>query len=165
MQIDEVQNLAGDALSHLLTILGDVLEATTDAVDVTGQPVTSHLPVLVQLFGLPSFPERAAAAAATFSPRFATAYLEPFTDSEVQAVLTLEFADGYPVLSDDGPAEVYMGRGAIVRFYRSAPPCRHSSPAPPAPGPRWMLRRLTGRSRPPTDRQAVSTATHAAAPG
>ncbi len=106
IRVDEVQNLSGDPLSQLLTLLGDLLEHRVAAVDVTGARVEEHLPVAVMLSGLPQFSQRAADAGATFSRRFATTYLEPFTDEEVRASLTYAFGEGFEVLTDAGPAVV-----------------------------------------------------------
>lgn len=106
IRVDEVQNLAGDPLSQLLTLLGDVLERRLAATDVTGAVVERYAPVAVLLSGLPQFPERAAEAGATFSRRFATTHLEPFTDEEVRAALAFAFGDGFEVLTDEGPAQV-----------------------------------------------------------
>ena len=106
LRVDEVQNLAGDRLSQLLTLLGDLLEQRSPTTDVTGQVVEEYLPVIVLLSGLPQFPERAAEAGATFSRRFATTYLQPFDDDEVRAALTYAFADGFEVLTAQGPARV-----------------------------------------------------------
>ena len=117
VRVDEVQNLSGAGLSQLLTILGDALEMQLPATDVTGNRVMEYAPVVVLLSGLPAFPERAAAAGATFSRRFATTYLDPFTDDEVRAALAFAFADGYEVLTDDGPALVHLevaAREALV---------------------------------------------------
>ena len=65
------------------------------------------------LSGLPGFVQQAEDAGATFSRRFATWYLEPFTDDEMRAALTYAFADGYDVLGDDGPATVHLHRAAM----------------------------------------------------
>lgn len=117
LRVDEVQNLRGDALSQLLTLLGDLLEATTTASDVTGSRVELYQPVAVLLSGLPSFASAAADAGATFTRRFATTYLQPFSDEEVRAALTFAFDDGYEVLGEDGPARVHLAvaaREAII---------------------------------------------------
>jgi len=112
IRVDEVQNLAGDPLSQLLTLLGDVLERQVPSIDATGVRVTRSLPVVVLLSGLPHFPERASAAGATFTRRFATTYLQPFTDDEVRAALALAFHDGFEVLTDDGRAAVGLESAA-----------------------------------------------------
>lgn len=112
IRVDEVQNLSGDSLSQLLTLLGDVLERRLPATDATGVSVERYAPVVVLLSGLPQFPERAADAGATFSRRFATTYLEPFDDDEVRAALTFAFEDGLRVLTDDGPALVALETAA-----------------------------------------------------
>ena len=106
VRVDAVQNLTGDALSQLLTLLGDLLERRLPATDVTGARTERYVPVVVLLSGLPQFPERAAEAGATFSRRFATTYLEPFDDDEVRAALTFAFQDGFEVLADGGPVKV-----------------------------------------------------------
>ncbi|WP_370324491.1 ATP-binding protein [Euzebya sp.] len=112
IRVDEVQNLAGDELSQLLTVLGDLLEARVPASTATGEEVEEYLPVVVLLSGLPQFAQQAEDAGVTFSRRFATAFLEPFTDDEVRAALTFAFADGYPVVGDSGPTSVLMERRA-----------------------------------------------------
>lgn len=113
LRVDEVQNLAGTDLSQLLTVLGDLLEATHPTRTALGEQVEAHLPVVLLLSGLPEFSQRAAEAGATFSRRFATYELQPFEDEEVRAALTLAFGDGYEVLGEDGPVRVGMTRDAV----------------------------------------------------
>jgi hypothetical protein len=117
VRVDEVQNLSGDPLSQLLTVLGDLLESTTTITDAAGAPAERFDPVVVLLSGLPSFAARAADAGATFARRFATTYLRPFTDEEVRAGLVYAFDDGFEVLGEDGPTSVHLAdaaREAIV---------------------------------------------------
>lgn len=113
LRVDEVQNLTGEALSQLLTVLGDLLEASTPTRTPLGEQVQAHLPVAVLLSDLPEFSQRAADAGATFSRRFATFELEPFDDEEVRAALALAFTEGLEVLGEEGPARVGMTRDAI----------------------------------------------------
>ncbi len=113
IRIDEIQNLSGDPLSQLLTILGDALEATTTSRGPAGDTHVRHRPLIVLLSGLPSFTKQAADAGATFARRFATAYLEPFDDLEIRAALRFTFDDGFDVLTDDGPAKVHIEDAAI----------------------------------------------------
>lgn len=116
VRVDEVQNLNGDGLSQLLTILGDLLERNVRVVGPGDVETTVYLPVLVLLSGLPVFARQAADAGATFSRRFATTYLEPFTDDEVRAGLAYAFDDGYEVLGDDGPGQVFLAESARERL-------------------------------------------------
>lgn len=112
IRIDEIQNLTGDPLSQLLTLLGDLLEHRVETTTALKERVQVYLPVIVLLSGLPQFAQQTADAGATFSRRFATSFLEPFTDEEVRAALTFAFADGYGVLTDDGPIRVPMQHAA-----------------------------------------------------
>lgn len=124
IRVDEVQNLAGDPLSQLLTLLGDLLETTTATTDPAGQPARRHLPVLVLLSGLPTFSARAAEAGATFTRRFATTFLRPFSDEEVRAGLVYAFADGYQVLGEDGPVTIDLAdaaREALIEVCQGDP--------------------------------------------
>lgn len=124
IRVDEVQNVAGDPLSQLLTLLGDLLEATATATDPAGQPARRHLPALVLLSGQPTFSARAAEAGATFTRRFATTFLRPFSDEEVRAGLVYAFANGYQVLGDDGPATVDLAdaaREALIQVCQGDP--------------------------------------------
>ncbi|CAN5375771.1 hypothetical protein BH23ACT9_BH23ACT9_39830 [soil metagenome] len=117
IRVDEVQNATGDGLSQLLTLLGDLLEHQVTAT-VLGEQVQQHLPVIVLLSGLPQFAQQAADAGATFSRRFATFDLEPFTDDEVRAALTFAFAEGVEVLTEAGPDRVMLQHGAIDALVR-----------------------------------------------
>lgn len=112
IRVDEVQNLSGEPLSQLLTLLGDLLEARVATTTTLGERVEEFLPVVVALSGLPQLAQQAEVAGVTFSRRFATFFLDPFTDEEVRAGLTFAFNDGYGVLTDDGPASVTMQRAA-----------------------------------------------------
>lgn len=112
IRVDEVQNLSGAPLSQLLTLLGDVSEMRLAATDVTGAEIEQYAPVAVLLSGLPHFPQQASDAGATFSRRFATTYLEPFTDQEVRAALVFAFNDGFEVLTDEGPQLVGLQAAA-----------------------------------------------------
>lgn len=110
LRVDEVQNLRGDELSQLLTVIGDLLEARTVVRGADGKDHLEYHPVIVLLSGLPGFPGHAADAGATFSRRFATTYLEPFSDDEVRAGLAYAFDEGFEVLTDDGPGRVHFDR-------------------------------------------------------
>src|SRR5690606_3038983 len=112
IRVDEVQNLGGDALSQLLTLLGDLLEATSVATDATGARIQVYDPVMVLLSGLPAFATAAADAGATFTRRFATTYLQPFSDEEVRAGLAIAFDEGFEVLAEDGPVRVHLAVAA-----------------------------------------------------
>ncbi len=114
LRIDEVQNAADlDGLSQLLTALGDALDATTSERDAAGIERERLLPLAVYLSGLPDFSTLATQAGATFARRFRTEELEPLGESDLRAALRPFTAEGWPVLTDDGPSTVHMEAGAV----------------------------------------------------
>jgi hypothetical protein len=114
LRIDEVQNIGRPgALSQLLTVVGDVLEATRQRRDVAGIVREDALPIAIYLSGLPDFSRHAADAGATFSRRFRTTELEPLTELDVREALHPFTAEGWRVLGPDGPLDVVMADGVV----------------------------------------------------
>ena len=85
LRLDELQNADDTQRSALLTAIGDLLERTTE-LDLPGQELSVHLPVLVYITGLPDLLNRATNVD-TFRRRFDTRKLSLFVDSEVTSSL------------------------------------------------------------------------------
>lgn len=88
VHLDELQNLADDALmSQLLVSLGDAL-AHEETVEVPGGRAEVVLPLVVFLTGLPEFADTATSrVGATFARRFQTTLLDPISDDDLRASL------------------------------------------------------------------------------
>ncbi len=108
VRVDEVQNVPRVALSQLLTLLGDALEATVTETDVAGVSRRLQLPLLVYLSGLPDFRDRVGQAGATFARRFKTFELDYLDEAELREALIPFTTTGWPLLTDAGPATVHM---------------------------------------------------------
>jgi len=113
IRVDEVQHLRGPALSQLLTILGDVLNEEVVERDAAGLERAWKLPVAVYLSGLPEFAVRASEARTTFARRFKPLELEPLEEVDLRQALAPFATDGWPVLTDDGPAAVHLEPTAL----------------------------------------------------
>lgn len=113
LRIDEVQNATTPGLSRLLTLLADVTEATVSELDVTGTRRERVLPLVVLVSGLPDFRDRAAEAGSTFARRFKIHELELLDEAALRTALHAFTADGWPVLTDEGPRAVHMAPEAV----------------------------------------------------
>ncbi len=114
VRVDEVQNVTDAAmLSQLLTALGDALDATSEVTDPAGLVRRPVLPIAIYLSGLPDFGRAAAEAGATFSRRFRVWELEALTEPEMRAALHPFTSEGWPLLTDDGPASVHLAPEAV----------------------------------------------------
>lgn len=114
LRIDEIQNVTSpEALSQLLTVLGDALEATVPRVDAGGIRREDALPLAVYVSGLPDFHDLAAAAGATFSRRFRTLELEPLEEADLREALRPFTTDGWPLLGEAGEVRVVMDEEAV----------------------------------------------------
>lgn len=114
IHLDEVQNVADEGhLSQLLVAFGDVLAHDEPETAPSGQRVTSALPVMVYLTGLPEFHDLASSrTGATFARRFATTVLGPLSDDDVRGALRPFVHVGWPVLGPDGETSVSMTQAA-----------------------------------------------------
>lgn len=113
LRIDEVQQLSGHQLSQVLTVLGDALNEEVEERDAAGIARQRKLPLLVYLSGLPEFSLRANAARTTFSRRFKLLDLEPLEEADLREALAPFTGDGWPVLTDEGPARVHFASDAV----------------------------------------------------
>lgn len=119
LRIDEVQNTTDrDALSQLLIAFGDALAHEDQSTDAAGNPHQQVLPLAVYLTGLPDFLDVARSAGATFARRFEPVELEPLTDAEIDTALAPFRRYGFEVLTDEGPAAVFMQDDAIATLER-----------------------------------------------
>lgn len=111
VHIDEVQNISSeDALSQLLTALGDALTHEEPVEVPGGVQIERALPLAVYLTGLPEFAEMAGARkGATFARRFQTTTLAPIEDDDLMAALQQFVTEGWQVLGSNGQLEsVFM---------------------------------------------------------
>lgn len=113
VRLDEVQHLHGAQLSQVLTVLGDALNEEVVERDAAGIARARKLPLVVYLSGLPEFSLRANAARTTFSRRFKPIDLEPLEEADVREALAPFAGEGWPVLTDEGPARVHFAPAAV----------------------------------------------------
>ena len=114
VRIDEIQNARdAEALSQLLTALGDALDAAHTEADAAGIERQRLLPLAVYLSGLPDFGRLAADAGATFSRRFRTVELDVLSEPDLRGALAPFTTDGWPLLTDEGSLRVHMDPGAV----------------------------------------------------
>lgn len=117
LRIDEVQNATSPAaLSALMTAIGDALSEEVEAADGSGQLHQLVLPLVIYLSGLPEFAQLAGRAGVSFTRRFRTFHLEPLDASALRAALTPFVTSGWPLLTEDGPAAVFMEPSAVERI-------------------------------------------------
>ena len=120
VRVDEVQNItSSSALSRLLTVLGDGLEASDTERDAAGTDHERLLPLLVFLSGLPDFRDRVGRAGATFARRFKIHELEHLEEAELRGALIPFVTEGWPVLAADGMRRVHMDDGAVDLIVRA----------------------------------------------
>lgn len=113
VRLDEVQQLRGDQLSQVLTVLGDALNEEVAERDAAGIVRSRTVPLAVYLSGLPEFSIRANAARTTFSRRFKPIDLEALEEADLRAALAPFASAGWAVLADDGPARVHFSPEAV----------------------------------------------------
>ena len=104
IHIDEVQNISDEnALSQLLTALGDAL-THEETVDVPGGlRIERGLPIAVYLTGLPEFADMTGARkGATFARRFRTTTLGAIDDDALRSALQPFVTEGWPIADDAG---------------------------------------------------------------
>ena len=104
IHIDEVQNIGDEnALSQLLTALGDAL-THEETVDVPGGlRIERGLPIAVYLTGLPEFADMTGARkGATFARRFRTTTLGAIDDDALRSALQPFVTEGWPIADDAG---------------------------------------------------------------
>lgn len=104
IHIDEVQNISDEnALSQLLTALGDAL-THEETVDVPGGlQIERALPIAVYLTGLPEFADMTGARkGATFARRFRTTTLGAIDDDALTSALQPFVTEGWPIADDAG---------------------------------------------------------------
>lgn len=104
IHIDEVQNIGDEnALSQLLTALGDAL-THEETIDVPGGlQIERGLPIAVYLTGLPEFADMTGARkGATFARRFRTTTLGAIDDDALRSALQPFVTEGWPIADDAG---------------------------------------------------------------
>lgn len=104
IHIDEVQNISDEnALSQLLTALGDAL-THEETIDVPGGlQIERGLPIAVYLTGLPEFADMTGARkGATFARRFRTTTLGAIDDDALMSALQPFVTEGWPIADDAG---------------------------------------------------------------
>ena len=104
IHIDEVQNIGDEnALSQLLTALGDAL-THEETIDVPGGlQIERGLPIAVYLTGLPEFADMTGARkGATFARRFRTTTLGAIDDDALMSALQPFVTEGWPIADDAG---------------------------------------------------------------
>ena len=104
IHIDEVQNISDEnALSQLLTALGDAL-THEETIDVPGGlQIERGLPIAVYLTGLPEFADMPGARkGATFARRFRTTTLGAIDDDALMSALQPFVTEGWPIADDAG---------------------------------------------------------------
>ena len=127
IHIDEVQNISDEnALSQLLTALGDAL-THEETVDVPGGlQIERGLPIAVYLTGLPEFADMAGARkGATFARRFRTTTLGAIDDDALMSALQPFVTEGWPIADDaGGVGRVFMepaAQRAVVELAHGEP--------------------------------------------
>ena len=127
IHIDEVQNISDEnALSQLLTALGDAL-THEETVDVPGGlQIERGLPIAVYLTGLPEFADMTGARkGATFARRFRTTTLGAIDDDALTSALQPFVTEGWPIADDaGGVGRVFMepaAQRAIVELAHGEP--------------------------------------------
>ena len=127
IHIDEVQNISDEnALSQLLTALGDAL-THEETVDVPGGlQIERALPIAVYLTGLPEFADMTGARkGATFARRFRTTTLGAIDDDALMSALQPFVTEGWPIAEDaGGVGRVFMepaAQRAIVELAHGEP--------------------------------------------
>ena len=127
IHIDEVQNISDEnALSQLLTALGDAL-THQETVDVPGGlQIERGLPIAVYLTGLPEFADMTGARkGATFARRFRTTTLGAIDDDALMSALQPFVTEGWPIADDaGGVGRVFMepaAQRAIVELAHGEP--------------------------------------------
>ena len=127
IHIDEVQNISDEnALSQLLTALGDAL-THEETIDVPGGlQIKRGLPIAVYLTGLPEFADMTGARkGATFARRFRTTTLGAIDDDALMSALQPFVTEGWPIADDaSGVGRVFMepaAQRAIVELAHGEP--------------------------------------------
>ena len=127
IHIDEVQNISDEnALSQLLTALGDAL-THEETVDVPGGlRIERGLPIAVYLTGLPEFADMTGARkGATFARRFRTTTLGAIDDDALMSALQPFVTEGWPIADDaGGVGRVFMepaAQRAVVELAHGEP--------------------------------------------
>ena len=127
IHIDEVQNIGDEnALSQLLTALGDAL-THQETVDVPGGlQIERGLPIAVYLTGLPEFADMTGARkGATFARRFRTTTLGAIDDDALMSALQPFVTEGWPIADDaGGVGRVFMepaAQRAVVELAHGEP--------------------------------------------
>ena len=127
IHIDEVQNISDEnALSQLLTALGDAL-THEETIDVPGGlQIERGLPIAVYLTGLPEFADMTGARkGATFARRFRTTTLGAIDDDALMSALQPFVTEGWPIADDaGGVGRVFMepaAQRAIVELAHGEP--------------------------------------------
>lgn len=110
LHVDEIQNVDDDERrSQLLVAIGDALGYEEPVRVPGGRTVVSALPLVVYLTGLPEFHDQASTrSGATFARRFATTLLDPISDEDLHDALHVFVHDGWPIVTDDGPARIWL---------------------------------------------------------
>lgn len=127
IHIDEVQNIGDEnALSQLLTALGDAL-THEETIDVPGGlQIERGLPIAVYLTGLPEFADMTGARkGATFARRFRTTTLGAIDDDALMSALQPFVTEGWPIADDaGGVGRVFMepaAQRAVVELAHGEP--------------------------------------------
>ena len=127
IHIDEVQNISDEnALSQLLTALGDAL-THEETIDVPGGlQIERGLPIAVYLTGLPEFADMTGARkGATFARRFRTTTLGAIDDDALMSALQPFVTEGWPIADDaGGVGRVFMepaAQRAVVELAHGEP--------------------------------------------
>lgn len=127
IHIDEVQNISDEnALSQLLTALGDAL-THEETIDVPGGlQIERGLPIAVYLTGLPEFADMTGARkGATFARRFRTTTLGAIDDDALMSALQPFVTEGWPIVdAAGGVGRVFMepaAQRAVVELAHGEP--------------------------------------------
>ena len=127
IHIDEVQNISDEnALSQLLTALGDALTHEETIEVPGGLQIERGLPIAVYLTGLPEFADMTGARkGATFARRFRTTTLGAIDDDALMSALQPFVTEGWPIADDaGGVGRVFMepaAQRAIVELAHGEP--------------------------------------------